>query len=191
MPSSPVFYWWGLPLEFLHFSFPDFPQFEFPFLILFPLSGLELFDSFPFTVCVFSYFFKGFTRKPRCKETADGWENCEVKYKRNDISTINWVLLSCTSYLCPRFSKIRKIIPCILGYCDNCTFIFIPKTSVFIMAVLWYKRKMSFIDSCVWTLIPPWWHCLGRLWNCLAPSQIQRIPLNHQIASLPSQLRSS
>lgn len=78
-------------LEFLKFSFPDFPQFEFPFLILFPLSGLELFDSFPSTVCVFSYFFKGFTRKLRCKETV------QMDEKTVRVSTEGMTLLPLTN----------------------------------------------------------------------------------------------
>jgi hypothetical protein len=41
------------PFKFLIFSFPDFLCFGFTILILFPLSGLELFYSFPSTVCVF------------------------------------------------------------------------------------------------------------------------------------------
>lgn len=61
---SLIFWWWILPswflFKFLNFSVPEFPQFTFSSLILFPLLDLEHFYSFPFSicVCVFLDFFK-------------------------------------------------------------------------------------------------------------------------------------
>lgn len=46
---------------FLTFSLLDFPQFGFHLLVIFPLSCLELFCSFPSTVCIFIDFFKELT----------------------------------------------------------------------------------------------------------------------------------
>lgn len=48
--------------KFQSFSIPEFPQFTFPSLILFPLLDLEHFYSFPFSicVCVFLDFFTWF-----------------------------------------------------------------------------------------------------------------------------------
>ena len=49
--------------EFLNFSFPEFPQFLSSLLLLFLFLGLELFHSFPSTICFFLYFFKRFIFK--------------------------------------------------------------------------------------------------------------------------------
>lgn len=58
--ASHVFCLWSLPLwclfKFLNFSLPDFLQFAFSILILFLLTGLKLFYSFPFFACIFHLF---------------------------------------------------------------------------------------------------------------------------------------
>jgi hypothetical protein len=51
-----------VPVPVLTFSFPVFPRFWFSLLILFPLSGLGQFYSFPSTVYISVGFFNGFRR---------------------------------------------------------------------------------------------------------------------------------
>lgn len=61
---SLIFWWWILPswflFKFLNFSIPEFPQFTFSSLILFPLLDLEHFYSFPLNICVCVCVFLGF-----------------------------------------------------------------------------------------------------------------------------------